>query len=131
MIIISIFAEKVRLSLRGADIANNGYVDVDDIGEGDDALLCHTNKAGCCGNPEFEREGEWYFPGNEDMRVGTLGKPPRNNLFYRDRGTLVVRLNRRGSPQERGRFRCEVPDTDDVMQIVFVNIGMCISCTNF
>ena len=38
-------SESVGLSLKGAPIANSGYVDVDDIGEGNAAaLLCHTNK---------------------------------------------------------------------------------------
>ena len=97
-------------------------MDVDDIGEGDNALLCYTNKTDCCGLPN--RAGEWYFPGNEDMIVGTLGMPPRNNLFYRNRGQSVVLLHRRGSPPERGRFRCEVPDANNITQTLFVNIGM-------
>ena len=101
-------------------------MDVDDIGEGDAAaLLCHTNKVDCCTNIMSQtRAGEWYSLGNEEMKVGTLGKPPHNNLFYRDRGTSVVRLNRRGSPQERGRFRCEVPNANGITQKVYVNIGM-------
>ena len=41
----------VGLSLKGAPIANNSYVDVDDIDEGDYALLCHTNKTNCCEKP--------------------------------------------------------------------------------
>ena len=57
------------------------------------------------------------------MKVGTLGHPPHNNVFYRDRGLQVVRLNRRGSPPERGCFRCKVPDDNDVDQTIFVNIG--------
>ena len=99
-------------------------MDVDDIGEGDNALLCHTDKADCCTNMRGQvRAGEWYF---EDMRVGPLGNPTRNNLFYRNRGTRVVRLNLRGSPprSERGRFRCTVPDANNITQTLFVNIGM-------
>ena len=112
--------------IKGAAITNNGYVDVADIGEGNDALLCHTDKADCCTNMMGRtRAGEWYFLGNEDniMRVETLGIPPRNDTFYRDRHISVVRLNRRGSPQERGLFRCEVPDTNNVNQMLSVNIG--------
>ena len=115
--------EGVQLSLRGVAIANNSYVDVDDIGEGDNAgLLCHTNKTNCCGQRP-NRAGEWYFP-NEDMKVEILALSPANNFFYRNRGQRVVRLNRRGSPSERGLFRCEVPNANNVNQTIYVNIGM-------
>ena len=118
-------AEGVFLSLKGVPIANNGYVDVDNIGENDAALLCHTNKIECCDFPN--RIGEWYFPCNKTMKVGTLGDPARNNTFYRNRGPSIVRLNCRGNPSQRGCFRCEVPDANNVNQIIFVNIGMFFS----
>ena len=102
-------------------------MDVDDIGEGDDALLCHTNNTGCCTNYMGQkRDGEWYSSCNQDnnMIVGTLGDPARNKAFYRNRSSSIVRLNRRGSPSKRGCFRCEVPDDNNVTQTIFVNIGM-------
>ena len=117
----------VRLSLKGANITNNSFVDVDDIGENDDALLCHTNKTYCCDSesvsiPE-DRAGEWYSTCNKKTKVETLGDPARNKTFYRNRGPSVVRLNRRGSPSKRGCFQCEVPDANNVPQTIFVNIG--------
>ena len=103
-------------------------MNVDDIGEGDDALLCSTNKTDCCTNKMGQkRAGKWYFPCTQDMEVGTLGDPARNNAFYRDRGSNVVRLNRRGSPSERGCFRCELLDANNVTQMVFVTVGMFFS----
>ena len=113
----------VYLSLNGTAIANNGYVAVDDIGEGDAAaLLCHTDKVDCCTDMMRQtRAGEWYFPNG--TRVGTFGG--FQDEFYRNRGTQVVRLNRRqGTFTERGLFRCEVPDSDNVTQSVYINIGM-------
>ena len=119
----------VFLSLQGIYIVNNSYVDIDNIGEGDNAaLLCHTNKTDCCGgyyrSHYSYRAGEWYFPCTQDMKVDILGNTARNDTFYRNRGLSTVRLNRRGSPSERGCFRCEVPDANNIIQLVFVNIGM-------
>ena len=111
------------LSLNGHFIANNSYVDVDDIGEDDDALLCHTDKPDCC-NPFLVygiRAGEWYYPNGS--RVGIQGG--YQDEFYRNRRAQVVRLNRRqGTFTARGLFRCEVPDASGIIQTVFVNIGM-------
>jgi hypothetical protein len=113
----------IGLMLKGTRIANNSYVDVDDIGEGDDnALLCTTSNTNCCN--QTNRRGDWYFLGSTDMEVGTLGNLQASDKFYRNRGSGVVRLNRRGRTSKRGRFRCEVPDANDKTQMVFVNIGM-------
>ena len=107
----------VTLSLHGSAVANNSYVNVADIGNTDDsALLCCTNKSGCCGS---DREGQWYFP--DGMMV------PFNNPqgFRRDRGDGVVRLkqNHYGMSTDRGLFYCEVPDANNKIQTVYVHIG--------
>ena len=121
----------VLLSLKGASIANNGYVDVDDIGEDNNALLCHSNKTYCCDiksvNRPEDRAGEWHFSCNESINMGIGILRQRTNAFYRKRGPSTVLLNRRGNPSQRGCFRCEVPDANDVSQIIFVNIGMFFS----
>ena len=107
------------LSLRGQSIANNSYVNINDIGEYEDALLCHSDKPGCCSGPP-NRAGEWYYPNG--TRVETMGRS--DDEFYRDRGTQVVRLNHRpGSFTERGLFRCEVPDASNINQRIYMNIG--------
>ena len=121
-----IFADGVQLSLRGARIANNSYVDVEDIGESDNALLCITDKTHCCAPPySHKRAGEWYFP--DGYKVTIEGSNPPENLFFRNRGQGVVRLNRRGNPSERGLFRCQVPDASNTMQSIYINIGMCVT----
>lgn len=124
----------VSLSLRGTPIPNNGYVDVNDIGAGGDTgindiegLLCLTNKIDCCADGQVvggETLGHWIFPN------GTIVGSRRSNIdagrtdyFYRNRFQSVVRLLRVGNPSERGRYRCEVPNADDVNQTVYVNIG--------
>ena len=115
----------VRLSLNGTCIANYGFVDVDDIGEGDNALFCHTDKDDCC-SLQPNRAGEWYYPnGNKVKIMGGSG----NAEFYRDRGTQIVRLHHReGTITGRGLFRCEIPDADNKMQSAYAYIGMPILC---
>ena len=101
------------MSLNGSSIANNSFINVDDIGEGDNALLRCTNKIDCCGEPMANRAGEWYYPNGAS--VGIMGGS--TDEFYRNRGPQVVRLHhRQGTPIERGLFRCEVPDASNTIQ---------------
>ena len=110
----------VGFLLNEAPITNNSYVDVNDIGVNETALLCRTNKSDCCGEVP-NRAGHWHFPNG--TRVGIQGMS--QDEFYRDRGTQVVRLNhRQGTFTERGLFRCEVPDHNNKMQTIYINIGM-------
>ena len=109
--------------LNGALIDNDSYVDVDDIGVGDTALLCHTDKDDCC-HLEGSRSGEWYFPSGAQVLVEGIANANRS-YFFRNRDQSVVRLNRINNPPERGQFRCEIPNTGGEMQTIHVNIGMC------
>ena len=107
----------VTLSLRGSAVANNSYVNAADIDNTDDgALLCCTDKPGCCGNAS-NREGQWYFPDGMTVRYNnTQG-------FRRNRGSGVVRLKRNGASTDRGLFYCEIPDASSENQTVYVHIG--------
>ena len=101
----------VHIQLNGCIIEENGSVSITDIGEGDAAVLCRTDKEGCCGVPPG-RAGEWYFPDND--RVGTAGG---GGHFYRDRDEGVVRLNRRNNAMMPiGLFCCEIPDRNNTVQ---------------
>ena len=95
-------------------------MDVDVIGEGDDAaLLCHTDKPDCCDKPN--KAGEWYYPNGTIVGI----KAESQDEFYRNRGTQVVRLNHRNeSFTERGLFQCEIPDSSNMTQTVYVHIGI-------
>ena len=114
----------MTLSLNEVDIPNDGYVLVTDIAEGgtgmnDGGLLCITNRIDCC---RGGGQGEWYFPNG--TAVGIRGTRT-GNFFYRNRDARIVRLNRfgTGTPTERGRFRCVVPNAAGNMVTVYVNIG--------
>ena len=93
---------------------------LEDIGEGDDALFCVTNLTACCIHPYtgnwFALE-DWLFP------IGT-GVPRYFGAmldFYTTRGQMVVGLNRRRGGEE-GIYRCEIPDSMNVIQTLYIGV---------
>ena len=97
----------VGIFLNGSWLANNSIVTFGDIGEDNCALLCYTNLSQCCNisNSGF-RVGEWYFPNKTTVKT----KGEDNKDFYRNRGTRVVRLNRRNNAMTpTGIFCCVIP----------------------
>ena len=123
-------AAGVYLSLNGVAIPNDGYVIASDIGEDDNGLYCNTDRSDCCGRADHPNgtivQGEWYYPNGSQVQSFTheVALDPTRSFFYRNRFTQAVRLNRdTGNPQERGRFRCEVPNADGDNVTMYVNIG--------
>lgn len=115
------------MSLHGTVIANDGYVNVNDIGDEDyNALLCHTDKLSCCTNTMGQqRAGEWYYPnGTRVANMGYNAHIGHTSYFFRSRGTQTVHLKRERHPSERGKFCCEVPNAYNMIQSICVNIGM-------
>ena len=100
------------MSLRGTPIDDDGFVDAGNIGVNYDALLCHTNATDCCTpalSPGGVAEGDWKFPNGTPVDSSTNNlNAGRTDFFFRNRGPSVVRLHRRSSPSERGRFSCEL-----------------------
>ena len=90
---------------------------LENIGEGDDALLCITNLTACCrppytGGPVL---GNWFFPN------GTKVPSKGNNNFFRTRGLMMVRMNRRRGGLE-GIYRCEIPDAMNFTQTLYIGV---------
>ena len=95
------------------------------------SLLCVTDLVNCCRDPH-EVHGDWYYPNGSVVQYDTDG---RNTAFRRNRGRNEilngqqfygsVRLFRRWSPHERGRFRCELPSAANptVNQTLYVYIS--------
>ena len=127
----------VSLKLKGVTIPSDSLVDTDDIlyttnnGQNptnanghDQTLVCETDLVDCCDAPHTVR-GNWYLPnGNVVGNTGFL-------VFHSNRGPSEqqfngsVRIFRRYTTPQRGRFRCELPSAADpsVNQILYANIG--------
>ena len=104
--------------LKGKRFDNNSMVSILAIGEGDNALLCKTNKQDCCGTLQ-NRFGEFYYPNGVRVPIRIAGQD-----FYRNRGDQLIRLNRRGGASSpTGKYFCEIPDADGVTQKIFINIA--------
>ena len=92
---------------------------LEDIGEGDDALLCITNQSACCRSNDTggNASGNWYFPnGNRVPSAPGVGWD-----IYRSRGQLVVRLNRRRGGVE-GIYSCVIPDAMNVIRTIYIGV---------
>ena len=135
----------VSLELLGVTLPNNSLVDFDDIlnipssqpglvpfqgnGLARLTLQCQTDLVDCCNDPHTQR-GSWYLPGS----TVPLGFDSGGSTFRRNRGPSVVndageitthgvlRLWRRDSPPERGRFLCEMPNAANITQILYFHI---------
>ena len=86
--------------------ANNTAININEVGEGDNAVLCRTDLTTCCGFTEGETwQGNWRYPN------GTLvNNNASDDDIYRDRRTMVVRLHRRNNATTpTGQYCCEVP----------------------
>ena len=109
-------AGDVWFSLNGTTYQNNSNVTLENIGEGDDALLCKTNQTVCCQNPAI---GNWYFPNGSRVPRRVVNKTSWD--FYRTRGRMEVHLNHRRGGEE-GIYRCEIPDTMNVTRSIYIGV---------
>ena len=93
---------------------------LENIGEGDAALLCLTNKTDCCRAPYTGAmggvRGNWFFPNG--TRVPSSGEQWD---IHRTRGHMVVTLNRRRGGVE-GVYRCEIPNAMNVTQTIYIRV---------
>ena len=108
----------VYFELNGNLYLNNSAVALSEIGEGEKALLCKTDKKDCCGTVP-NRFGQFYFPGG--LEQVPIAKQQQD--FYRNRGDQSVGLNRReGVTSPTGTYRCEIPNADDEMIKIYITL---------
>ena len=109
-------AGNVWFSLNGTTYKNNSLVTLEDIGEDDTALLCMTNLIACCLPPYTNSSalGNWYFPNATRFFS-------RNWYIYRTRGQMVVYMRRIGGG-ENGIYRCEIHDSMNVKQNIYIGV---------
>ena len=93
---------------------------LEDIGDGDDALLCITTLTTCCRSPYTGEMGSaignWFFPNG--TRVPSAGAQWG---FHRTRGQMEVHMQRRRGGVE-GIYRCVIPDAMNVDQTVYIGV---------
>ena len=104
---------------------------LEDIGEGDDALLCISNQTACCQAPYTgvmgPALGNWFFPNGSRVPSGKA-----NGDFYRNRGQMVVPMHRRRGGVD-GIYCCEIRDAMNVTQTIYIGVysattGECLCC---
>ena len=116
----SISAGTLGFYLNGVAYLDGSTVLRTDIGEGDDALQCTTDRQSCCNLPN--RAGQFIFPSGTQVpilpNVGSSG-------YYRTRGSQLISLHRQSvNGVITGQFRCDIPSGTDTNSMLFINIGM-------
>ena len=114
-------AGDIRFSLNGTIYQNNSIVTLEDIGEDDDALFCMTNLSACC-RSHGSASGNWYFPNT--TRVPSDMDHINRSLtwdIYRTREHMVVYMHRRRGG-EKGIYYCEIHDSMNVMQTIYIGV---------
>ena len=102
---------------------------LENIGEGDDALLCITNLTACY-QPNVNdtgkvvpASGNWYFPNGTRVPSNKVNCTSGEEWeFYSNKGQMVVRMNRRRGGVD-GIYRCEIPDAMNVTrQTIYIGV---------
>ena len=111
------------LTLGGEIYRNGDNIIINEIGEGDDgALVCVTDLIQCCRSDETGERGalgEWFYPDGSLVQLEDSG-----DNFYRNRGTGIVRLNRRNdATSPTGQFCCVIPDATFTNKTTCIDIG--------
>ena len=120
MILVSLLFTGMWFSLRGTTYQNNSCVALEDIGEGDDALLCVTNLTAF--NFTGTSSGNWFFPNGTRVPGMTANKTTGEKWdFYRTKSGTVVTLNRRKGGED-GIYHCEIRDSMNVTQTIYIGV---------
>jgi len=113
-------AGDVWFSLNNTTYQNNSLVTLEDIGEDNASLLCLTHLSACCLPPytgiNSSVSGKWFFPNKSQVPSYNFSSD-----LYRDRGQMVVRMNRRRGG-ENGIYRCWIPDTMNLTQNIYIGV---------
>ena len=109
----------IFLRLRNQIVPNNSYISYYSIGTASpDRLYCHTDNINCC----RDHTSDWYLPNGERILGGYEYANVRDGVFARSRGFSMLGLYRHHSPQQRGRFKCVLPDSSGNNCTLYANI---------
>ena len=107
----------IHFELDGKIYLNNSALPLSEVGEGENALYCKTNKEDCCATRP-NRFGEFYYPNGVQVPIAR-----QQHGFYRNRGEQIIRLNRReGIMSPTGMYRCEIPNADGEMVKIYITL---------
>ena len=91
-----------------------------DIDEGNDALVCVTNLTASDFTGTSLRN--WFYPNGTRVPGRTANSTSGEQWdFYRTRGEMVIQLNRRKGGDD-GIYRCEIPDSTNVLQAIYIGV---------
>ena len=124
----------VSVTVMGANVDDNGFVDFNERALANWEVLCHSDNQNCCN--KTTRLGEWLYPsGSKVETFNNVGGQSATASYVRNRGAGFVRLYRlyrdATLPSERGRFSCVVPNAQGINQTYYVNICMCYIFNEF
>ena len=105
-----------RLKQDNRVIPNNSYILYSNITTGDRALKCVTDSADCCTDPDV---GNWRDERGRAVQQGANGA----TCLYVTRGQGEVSLNRIACVPDPGLWRCDIPDSSGMIQIMYIYIG--------
>ena len=115
----------VSFSIRGITYQNNSLVTLEDIGEGDDALLCLTDQTACCRHPYTSEMGtaigNWSFPNGTTVPSEITASSGVRWDFYSTSDEMVIYMHRRRGGVT-GIYSCMIPDAMNVSQIIYIGV---------
>ena len=123
----------LTITLGGTTYASGADITITDVGDadvqGENALLCETDAPNCCASGDSTdgtTQGEWLYPNNTMVPIRGDQNDPS---IFRNRGTGVVRLNRRYGviTGATGEYCCEVP----TMASPNTNSRICINLSEY
>ena len=106
-----------RFEHGSTNLTNNSYIYYASITDEDRALKCVTDNDNCCTDSDV---GNWTDGRGRAIHEG----PDETTCLYVTRGRGEISLNRNRSciPDTSGLWRCNVPDSSEVMQSIYIYI---------
>ena len=119
--VVSLPSGTVTFWSRGTTYQNNSIINLENIGDGENSLLCLTNLTACCRQPYTNATrmvalGNWFFPnGTRVPSIGVLWD------IHRTRDHMRVPLQRRRGGVN-GIYSCVIPDAMNVAQTIYIGL---------
>ena len=106
-----------QFEIREVNLTNNSYILSSNIST-EYALKCVTDNVNCCNDSDVVN---WRDERGRPVHQGA----DEATCLYVTRGQGVVSLNRRRActPETSGLWRCDIPDSSEVMQSIYIYIN--------